>query len=96
MKTIAVKFLISSITGLLAGILIGCTVMVSLVSYRIDSYHEKIVSLENTVEENKIKYTKLKESLEELDKNKFIVEDIAVYLIYDNKKTIRKHIGKRS
>ena len=58
--------------------------MISLISYRIDSYHEKIVSLENTVGENKIKYTKLKESLEELDKNKFIVEDIAVYLIYDN------------
>ncbi len=84
MKTIAVKFLISSITGLLAGILIGCTAMTCLVSYRIDSYHEKIVSLENTVEETKIKYTKLKESLEELDKNKFIVEDIVVYLIYDN------------
>lgn len=86
MKTIVVKFLICSITGLLSGILIGCTVMGALISYRIDNYHEKIVSLENTVEENKIKYTKLKESLEELDRAKFIVEDIAVYLIYDNVK----------
>ena len=84
MKTIVLKFLISSIAGLLAGILIGCTAMISLISYRIDSYHEKIVCLENTVEENKIRYTKLKESLEELDKSKFIVEDIIVYLIYDN------------
>lgn len=84
MKTVVVKFLICSITGLLTGILIGCTVMGALISYRIDSYHEKIVSLENTVEENKIKYTKLKESLEELDKAKLIVEDIIVYLIYDD------------
>ncbi|MDQ2086438.1 hypothetical protein RBH29_08345 [Herbivorax sp. ANBcel31] len=84
MKTVIVKFLICSIAGLLTGILIGCTVMSALISYRIDSYHEKIVSLENVIEESEIKYKKLKESLEELDKDKFIVKDILVYLIYDD------------
>ncbi|TYQ16122.1 UNVERIFIED_CONTAM: hypothetical protein Cloal_2625 [Acetivibrio alkalicellulosi] len=83
MKTVVFKFFICFITGILAGILLGCTLMSVLVSYRIDSYHEKIVSLENVIEESEIKYKKLKDSLEDINKNKFIVKDIEVYLIYE-------------
>lgn len=82
MRKIAYRLFICFITGLLGGILIGSTLISALVSYRIDYYHEKIIFLKAIIEENNVKYKKLKESFESMNKKKFLVSDIEVYLIY--------------
>ncbi|NLP14318.1 MAG: hypothetical protein GX383_07615 [Clostridium sp.] len=82
MKKIAHRFFICFITGLIGGILIGCTMMSALVSYRIDQYHEEIMYLKTVIEDSDIKYKKLKESFDNVNKKKFLVSDIEVHLMY--------------
>ncbi|MFZ5989928.1 MAG: hypothetical protein ACOYWZ_22755 [Bacillota bacterium] len=102
MRRISFRIFICFVTGLLTGILIGCTGVSALVSYRIDNYHEKIVFLKTVIEENSIKYKRLKESLENVNKKKFLVNDIEVNLIFVNieedsfdKIELEKYIKKR-
>jgi len=82
MKKLSYKLFICFITGLLGGILIGCTMMSALVSYRIDLYHEEIMYLKNVIADNDVKYKKLKESFDNVNKKKFLVSDIEAHLIY--------------
>ncbi len=81
MRRIAYRFLICFITGLIGGILMGCTLMSTLISYRIDKYHEEIIKLKTHIDENDAKYNKLKESFDSMNKKKFLVSDIEVFLI---------------
>ena len=82
MKKLAYRLFICFITGLLGGILIGCTVMSTLVSYRIDRYHEEIMFLKTVIADNDVKLKKLEESFDNVNKKKFLVSDIEVHLIY--------------
>jgi len=71
MRKIAYKFFVCFVTGLIGGILLGCTLMSTLVSYRIDKYHEEIMLLKTRIEESDAKYNKLKESFDSMNKKKF-------------------------
>lgn len=82
MRKISFRFFICFITGIIGGILTGCTLMSALVSYRIDNYHEEIILLKTYIEENDAKYSKLKESFDSVNKKKFLVSDIEVFMIY--------------
>ncbi|ABN51307.1 MAG TPA: hypothetical protein DEF39_05380 [Hungateiclostridium thermocellum] len=82
MRKIAYKFFVCFVTGLIGGILLGCTLMSTLVSYRIDKYHEEIMLLKTRIEESDAKYNKLKESFDSMNKKKFLVSDIQVFLIF--------------
>jgi hypothetical protein len=71
------------VTGLLSGLLIGFVGINALVSYRIDSYQQKIITLQTTIEEDKAKYEKLKKSVEGANKQKkYILRDIEINLTY--------------
>ncbi len=59
--------------------------MSTLVSYRIDKYHEEIMLLKTRIEESEAKYNKLKESFDSMNKKKFLVSDIEVFLIFKDK-----------
>jgi septal ring factor EnvC (AmiA/AmiB activator) len=92
------KYLLTLITGMLVGLLIGIIVINTLISYRIDQYHQRIKYLEKAIEDEKTKFKKLEESI---NKRKFIIKDIEVMLIYEGdeleKIELDKHIkGKYS
>lgn len=83
MRRIAVSFLICFVTGLLSGLLIGSVGINALVSFRIDSYKQKLITLETTIEEDKAKYEKLKKSVEGANKQKkYILRDIEINMTY--------------
>jgi len=74
------KFFICFITGLIIGTLIGTIILSIIVSYRMDQYHEKILSLEDIIQDKDIKL----EKLEEAETAEYIsLKDIVVELEFD-------------
>jgi hypothetical protein len=67
------KLLIIFITGFICGCVFGSAVINSLISYRIDTYIEKIKYLESDIEEKNIKLEKYQESI---NNKKFILKSI--------------------
>lgn len=68
------------ITGLIAGILIGSIGISMIVSYRMDNYHKRIVSLENIIEDKEAKM----EKLEDIKNSQYIsLQDIELDLSFE-------------
>ena len=84
------------ITGMTIGLMVGVVVVNTMISYRIDQYHEKINYLENIIEEKDIRLKKLEESV---NKKKFILKDIEIILIHDGdaieKMALERHIREK-
>ena len=65
--------LIVLMTGFKCGTVLGCTAVSTLVSYRIDTYIERIKYLESDIEEKNLKLEKYQESI---NNKKFILRGI--------------------
>lgn len=78
-KVKKLKYLTILFTGLISGFLLGCVCVTALVGYRIDKYHERISYLEWIIDDKNTKLEKLEESV---NKKRFIVSDIEVYLVF--------------
>ena len=74
------KYFLNFYVGLIAGVLIGSILAITLISYRIDAFYEKIAALENTILEKNSKLDNLEKSI---NSNKFILKDIEVILLFD-------------
>ncbi|NMB32860.1 MAG: hypothetical protein GX992_01285 [Clostridium sp.] len=83
MKRINYGLLICLVTGFIGGAIVGCIAASTLISYRIDCYHSEIISLKILIEEGDIKYRKLKESFDNMNKKRFLISDVKVYLLQD-------------
>lgn len=78
-----VKYSLTFITGIIAGVLIGITVLTSLISYRIDNYYQEVRKLQTIIEEKDIKLKKLDQKLEEsVNKNRILLKDVQVVLLF--------------
>ncbi len=73
MKKLDGRYAIVLITGLVCGFVSGSVTINSLVSYRIDSFMERIRYLESDIEEKNIKLEKYEESV---NNRKFILRSI--------------------
>lgn len=84
------------ITGMTTGMMIGILIMNTVISYRIDQYHEKIKYLENII---LVKDTRLKNLEQSVNKKKFILKDIEIVLMHDGdrieKIVLEKHIKEK-
>jgi|LSQX01.2.fsa_nt_gb MFS superfamily sulfate permease-like transporter len=84
MRRVDLRFFTCFVAGIILGIIVGCTVLSALVSFRVDSYYQKIKALENDVYENQVKCDKLKETIDSTNKkNKYILRDVEIYFKYD-------------
>lgn len=73
------KFLFCFVIGMIAGSLLGATLVSTFVSYKIDTFYERITTLENTLNDKNAQL----ESLEESVNNKnIILEDIKVIVMF--------------
>lgn len=79
-KIKANKYFLNFYVGLIAGIIIGSVLACTLISYRIDTFYEKIAFFENTILEKNAKLENLEKSI---NSNKFILKDIEVVLLFD-------------
>lgn len=68
------------ICGIVVGMLAGIAVFSLLVSYRLDQYYQEIRQLELANDEKETRLQKLEESV---NKTKYILKKIEVFLIYD-------------
>ena len=76
MKTVY-PFIICFVTGLLWGVIIGAVSISMLVSYRMDSFYERIAYLENTIADKNEKLAKLEKSI---NNSNIILKDIEIEL----------------
>ncbi len=74
------KFLISFITGIICGTLVGASVLAVIVSYRLDNQYKRITYLETTIEDKDARLKKLEESINTQD---LILQDIEVNLNFN-------------
>ncbi|WFD10645.1 hypothetical protein [Tepidibacter hydrothermalis] len=92
MGRVKLKYFISIISGLIIGIIIGSSIIVALVSYRIDNYYEEIQKLNIDIEERDERLKKLEQSL---NNQKLILKDIEIVLTHEedeiDKITIEKY-----
>ncbi|MDD4048559.1 MAG: hypothetical protein PHI90_07000 [Clostridia bacterium] len=65
------------ITGIIIGLICGTVFFTLLVCYRINDYCENIKYLETVIEDKDARLVQLEKSI---NKNKFILEDIEIYL----------------
>ena len=73
----AYPFVICFITGLLWGVIIGAVSISVLVSYRMDSFYERIAYLENTIIDKDEKLIKLEKSINNAN---IVLKDIEIIL----------------
>lgn len=90
-------------TGMIIGGLVGIITYNSLVSYRIDEYHQKIKTLELLIEDKNLRLEKLEDTI---DKNKLLVKKIQISLNHKEddltriglekniRETLNKFVGK--
>lgn len=74
------KFILCSITGLIAGILIGAVILSIIVSYRMDTHYKKITYLQNTIQDKDARLVKLEKSI---NTQNVVLKDIEIILIFD-------------
>jgi hypothetical protein len=86
-------------TGLLLGGLIGILIFNTLVSYRINQYHQIIQNMQSMIEDKDIRLKKLEDAL---NKNRIVVKDFEINLEYvDNEDdeivtiSLQKHIKEK-
>lgn len=83
LKKAGFQFVFCFIVGILVGILIGASLVSMLVSYRLDESYERIVNLENDIEDKNAKLQKLEESINTMN---LVLEDIEVFLEFREEK----------
>ena len=74
------KGIICFIAGILTGIVAGTTGLNVLVSYRLDTYYQKVRYLQAMVEDKSLQLEKLEESI---IKRKFILKEVEVFLSFE-------------
>jgi len=77
MRKIVYPFIICFITGLLWGSIIGAVSISMLISYRMDSFYERITYLENTITDKDEKLAALEKSI---NNSNIVLKDIEVIL----------------
>ena len=77
--SIKLKYFVSIISGIIIGVIIGASIIVALVSYRIDKYYEEIQKLNVAIEERDERLKKLEQSL---NNQKLILKNIEIVLTY--------------
>lgn len=77
MRRTLYPFTICFVTGLLWGVIIGCISISMLVSYRMDSFYERIAYLENTIDNKDEKLAALEKSI---NNSNIVLKDIEVVL----------------
>lgn len=77
MRKIVYPFIICFITGLLWGSIIGAVSISMLISYRMDSFYERIAYLENTITDKDEKLDALEKSI---NNSNIVLKDIEVVL----------------
>lgn len=77
MKNSVYPSVICFVTGLLWGVIIGAISISVLVSYRMDSFYERITYLENTISDKDEKLARLEESI---NNSNIILKDIDIEL----------------
>lgn len=91
-KSVKIKFFISIIAGIIIGVIIGSSIIIALVSYRIDKYYEEIQKLNIAIEERDERLKKLEQSI---NSQKLILKDIEILLVHEgddiDKITIQKY-----
>ncbi|NLO99472.1 MAG: hypothetical protein GX386_04175 [Clostridiaceae bacterium] len=75
------KYFLNFYAGLITGVLLGSALAITLVSYKIDIFYEKIAALENTIIEKNAKLENLEKSI---NSNKFVLKDIEIILLYED------------
>ncbi|MGF7056951.1 hypothetical protein [Brassicibacter mesophilus] len=92
-KSVKIKFFISIIAGIIIGVIIGSSIIIALVSYRIDKYYEEIQKLNIAIEERDERLKKLEQSI---NSKKLILKDIEILLVHEgddiDKITIEKYV----
>ena len=79
------------IVGIIIGIIIGAGAMIVVVSYRVDSYYERIVYLENIIQDKNA----ILEKLEKTSRPRsFVIRSIEVNLEFDGDDIDRANIEK--
>ncbi len=97
-KNIRISLSLFLITGIICGFVAGIVALDILVSYRLEQYLKEIKYLESVIEDKDIKLKKLEESI---NKNKFILKDIEVFIISEEdddeieRITLEKHIKEK-
>lgn len=77
MRKIIYPFIICFITGLLWGVIVGAVSISMLISYRMDSFYERIAYLENTITDKDDKLAALEKSV---NNSSVVLKDIEVVL----------------
>ncbi|MGE4284503.1 MAG: hypothetical protein AB7G87_12425 [Clostridia bacterium] len=85
------KFLLCFVAGIITGILIGAAAVCIVVSYRMDISYEKILHLENTIEDKNARLQKLENSINNIN---FILKDIEIILIFEGDEIEKVDIEK--
>lgn len=97
------RYAIFFFTGIIIGLLFGAISIFTLVSYRVDLYHQKIKKLGYEIQEKDFRLEKLEETV---NKKKLLVKDVQVELIFNGeqfdkivleqglKRKLAKFIGK--
>ncbi len=92
MGRVKLRYFISIMSGIIIGVLIGASIIIALVSYRIDNYYEEIQKLNVAIEERDERLKKLEQSL---NNKKLILKNIEIVLTYEgdeiDKITIEKY-----
>ena len=79
-KAKANKYFLNFYAGLITGILIGSILASALISYRIDTFYERIAALENTISEKDAKLESLEKSI---NSKKYVLKEIEVILLFN-------------
>ncbi|MCX8129284.1 MAG: hypothetical protein N3I35_04190 [Clostridia bacterium] len=74
----ASKALFCFVAGILTGVVAGAALVITLIGYRVDSYHERIRSLEIVIYEKEVSLKKLNESV---NKRKYLLKEIEIILL---------------
>ncbi|PAB60360.1 hypothetical protein CCE28_05545 [Anaeromicrobium sediminis] len=90
------KYFISTIAGIIIGCVIGSSMIIALVSYRIDKYYEEIRKLNIAIEAKDERLKKLEQSI---NRHKLILKDVEIVLIHEgdeiDKITIEKYAEEK-
>ncbi|MEW9122868.1 MAG: hypothetical protein AB2421_09165 [Thermotaleaceae bacterium] len=84
------------LVGMIVGGLIGIITISTLISYKMDTYYEKIAELQHHIEDKDIRLKKLEESM---NKQKVILKSIEVELLFEGNEidqiTLEKHVKEK-
>ncbi|TCK98689.1 hypothetical protein EDC19_1122 [Natranaerovirga hydrolytica] len=94
------KYFIFFLTGLILGLLIGVSGLTAIISYRIDLYYQRIITLETEIDDKTTRLAKLEERLDEAEEEpKYILKDIHIHLNSEeddiDTMTLTKHIKEK-